>query len=83
MIVVGVDCHKQTHTAVSISSPIGELTGELTTPARPAGHLELLDWARSEDPERVFALEDCRHVSGGLERFLVGHGERACACRRS
>ena len=28
------------------------------------------------DPERLFALEDCRHVSGALERFLVAHGER-------
>jgi len=76
MIVVGVDCHKQSHTAVSVSSPIGELGGELTVPARPAGHRELLDWARAKDPERVFALEDCRHVSGSLERLLIRHGER-------
>jgi transposase len=24
----------------------------------------------------VWALEDCRHVSGSLERFLLVHGER-------
>ena len=76
MIVVGVDCHKQTHTAVSVSSPIGELSGELTVPARPAGHRELLDWVRSQDAQRLFALEDCRHVSGPLERLLVRSGER-------
>jgi transposase len=26
--------------------------------------------------ERVWALEDCRHVSGSLERFLIARGER-------
>jgi transposase len=76
MIVVGVDPHKQTHTAVAVSSPIGELAGELTVRARPAGHEELLSWARGLGQERLFALEDCRHVSGSLERFLIGSGER-------
>jgi len=33
-------------------------------------------WARSLASERVFALEDCRHVSGRLERFLLARGER-------
>jgi transposase len=27
-------------------------------------------------PERVWAIEDCRHVSGGLERFLLFAGEQ-------
>jgi transposase len=27
-------------------------------------------------PERVWALEDCRHVSGSFERFLIARGER-------
>ena len=26
--------------------------------------------------ERVWAIEDCRHVSGSFERFLIGRGER-------
>src|SRR6478752_6287345 len=25
--------------------------------------------------EQVWAIEDCRHVSGALERFLLAHGE--------
>src|SRR4051795_4218285 len=33
-------------------------------------------WARELDGERVWALEDCRHVSGSLERFLIERGER-------
>jgi transposase len=36
----------------------------------------LLQWARGLDGDRVWALEDCRHVSGSLERFLIGRGER-------
>jgi hypothetical protein len=36
----------------------------------------LLRSARGLGPERVWALEDCRHVSGSLERFLIKHGER-------
>jgi hypothetical protein len=35
-----------------------------------------LRWARGLDPERVGELEDCRHVSGAFERFLVARGER-------
>jgi transposase len=76
MIVVGVDPHKQTHTAVAVTSPIGELVDELTVMARKAGHGQLLQWARALSDERLFALEDCRHVSGSLERFLIAHGER-------
>jgi transposase len=36
----------------------------------------LLPWSRELDHERVWAVEDCRHVSGGLERFLRARGER-------
>ena len=76
MIVVGVDPHKKTHTAVAVSSQLGEFRGEVTVRARAQGHAKLVHWARALDPERVFALEDCRHVSGALERFLISRGER-------
>ncbi len=76
MIVIGIDPHKRTHTAVVVNQTTGEHRGELTVDARQGGHEELLRWARELHPERLFALEDCRHVSGALERFLVAHGER-------
>ena len=76
MIVIGADTHKDTHTAVAVDAATGQLTGELTAAARKAGHGEHLDWARSLDDQRTWAIEDCRHVSGGLERFLVAAGER-------
>jgi transposase len=33
-------------------------------------------WARELDDERVWAIEDCRHVSGRLEQALIAAGER-------
>jgi hypothetical protein len=35
-----------------------------------------LAWARRLDDELVWAIEDCRHVFSGLERFLLRSGER-------
>ena len=40
------------------------------------GFAALLIWARELDGERVWALEDCRHVAGSFERFLIARGER-------
>jgi len=50
--------------------------GDKTAAATARGFGLLLIWARGLDCERVWALEDCRHVSGGLERFLIARGER-------
>jgi transposase len=75
MMTIGVDPHMQTHTAVLVG-PAGELEAELTVEARAHGHERLLAWARGRAPGRVWAIEDCRHVSGGLERFLLLAGEQ-------
>ena len=75
MMVLGVDPHKNSHTAVALEAATGEVRGELTVAADGRGHERLLAWARSLGPERRFALEDCRHVSGRLERFLIAAGE--------
>jgi len=64
------------HTAVAVERATGELIGKRTVQARERGHGELVSWARSLASERVWALEDCRHVSGSLERFLLARGER-------
>lgn len=76
MIVIGADPHKSKHTLVAVSAATGELLAELTVVAREAGYRRLIDWARGLGAERVFAIEDCRHVSGSLERFLIARGER-------
>jgi transposase len=76
MIVIGADTHKSTHTCAAVSAANGQLAGELTVPAREPGFRELLAWGRELGGERIWAIEDCRHVSGSLERFLVAAGER-------
>jgi len=76
MIVIGADTHKQTHTVAAVFAGSGQLAGELTAPAREPGFREFLAWGRSLDDERIWAIEDCRHVSGSLERFLIASGER-------
>jgi len=76
MIVIGTDTHKRTHTVEAANSATGELRGGLTAPARTPGFAQLLDWGRELDTERIWAIEDCRHVSGSLERFLLSRGER-------
>jgi transposase len=76
MIVIGADTHKRTHTVAAVFAGSGQLAAELTAQAREPGLRELLAWGRELDPERVWAIEDCRHVSGSFERFLVASGER-------
>jgi transposase len=76
MIVIGSDPHKRSHTFSAVVAGTGELRSSETVPATSAGHGQMLAWARGLDQQRVWAIEDCRHVSGKLERFLLGRGER-------
>jgi len=76
MIVIGVDTHKRSHTLVALDAATGAARGQLTIPATDDGTLEALRFAGELDSERVWALEDCRHVSGRLERGVVASGER-------
>lgn len=76
MIVIGVDAHKQTHTAAALDGQTARAVGEVTGVAREPGHEELIRWGRSLAEERLWALEDCRQVTGALERLLLWRGER-------
>ena len=67
MIMIGVDLHKQSHTAAALDRRTAAPCHELTVAALAEGHERLLRWARSLDEERLWAIEDCRQVSGGLE----------------
>ncbi len=75
MVILGIDAHKRTHTAVAIDEAgrrLGEKTTRMTT---TEASLELLRWAESFGPKRRFAVEDCRHLSRRLEADLLGAGE--------
>ena len=71
MIVVGLDVHKHSLTAVAVDE-LGRVVAEHTGPVEA----QVVVWARSFDSEPLFAVEDCRHVTRGLERTLLGAGER-------
>jgi transposase len=76
MIVLGADTHKRSHTIAAVAAATGELLGEQTVQVGGRAFDALLRWGRGLDDELVWALEDCRHVSGSLERFLIERGER-------
>ena|SRR5215210_2453925 len=76
MIVLGADTHKVSHTLAALDAATGRVVGERTVAAKRASFDDLLVWARGLDEQRIWAIEDCRHVSGALERFLLRRGER-------
>jgi transposase len=71
MIVIGVDVHTHSLTAVAVDE-LGRAFAEHDGPVDE----QVAAWARSLDAERLWAVEDCRHVTRGLERTLVEAGER-------
>lgn len=77
MIVIGADTHKSSYALAAVDADVGVVVGELEVRADEDGHRRALRWARGLAAERVWALEDCRGVSGRLERALVSGGERA------
>jgi transposase len=74
MVTIGVDPHKQTHTGVAVDR-LGVSVAQRQVAARREGFGQLLEWGRKLDSERVWVIEDVRHVSGSLERFLIDRGE--------
>jgi transposase len=76
MIVLGADTHKRSHTIAAINAATGQLLGDKTVAVGARGFAALVIWARGLDGQLVWALEDCRHVAGALERFLIARGER-------
>jgi len=70
-MVIGVDVHKQTVTAVAVDEA-GRMLDERTV---AVGSDELIGWAVALDAERLWALEDCRLLTPWLERQLLERGE--------
>ena len=72
MIVIGVDVHKQSLTAVAVDEA-GRMLDETTVAAAADG--ELLAWAEGLGVKRLWALEDCRQLTRWLEQRLLAAGE--------
>ena len=71
MIVIGLDVHKQSVTAVAVD----EAGRPLAERVIGVGSSELLAWAAPLGDERLWAVEDCRQLTGWLERQLLSAGE--------
>ena len=71
MIVIGLDVHKQSVTAVAID----EAGRELDEKVIDVGSTELPEWASKLGADRRWAVEDCRQLTRWLERQLLGLGE--------
>jgi transposase len=74
--VISADTHKRTHALAAVDEGTGRVLGQREIKADESGHLAAVRWARGLDEERVWAIEDCRHVSRRLEQALLAAGER-------
>jgi transposase len=75
MVIIGIDAHKRSHSVVVVDEQ-GRQLAERTTGTTSSDHLELVAWAARQGDERLWAVEDCRHLSRRLERDLLAAGER-------
>ncbi|MDQ3782348.1 MAG: IS110 family transposase [Actinomycetota bacterium] len=74
-VVIGVDTHKDTHTAVVVAAATGAVLGEVTVPADRGGFTQLVSVADGHGLKRVWAVEGTGSYGAGLCRFLSGRGE--------
>jgi transposase len=74
-VVIGVDTHKDTHTAAVVASATGAPVAEWTVTAKGAGYEELIGRAENVPGLRCWAIEGAGSYGAGLARFLAERGE--------
>jgi transposase len=73
--VIGVDTHRDAHTAAAIDR-VGGIVEGITVPASRSGSQELLGFAQAKAPgQRCWAIEGTGIYGASLTRFLLGKGE--------
>jgi transposase len=75
-LVIGVDTHKDTHTAAVVQAISGAVVAQVTGAATPAGYQQLFQVAGQQPGQRVSAIESTGGYGAGLTRFLHGHAEQ-------
>ena len=68
-VVVGVDTHLNSHTAVALDG-IGRFLDCLTVGSNSSGYRRLLEWALSLGEVVIFAVEGTGSYGAGLARYL-------------
>lgn len=74
LVVLGVDPHKQSHTATALVAGSHQQLATLGVPASLSGYRQLLKWAR-QFPQRRWAIENARGLGCHLTQWLLAHGE--------
>lgn len=74
MMIIGIDAHKRSHTAVTVDGNRRQQAAK-TVGTTTQDHLKLLRWATALGGDRLWAIEDCRHMVRRLERDLIAAGE--------
>jgi transposase len=72
-IVIGVDTHRDSHTAVALG-PLGGWLGSTVIPTTPVGYRDLVRWAETLGAVRCFGIEGTGMWGAGLARHLLGAG---------
>jgi transposase len=74
LVVLGVDPHKQSHTATALAAGSQQQLATLRIPASTTGYAQLLGWAR-QFPQRRWAIENARGLGCHLTQWLLARGE--------
>jgi transposase len=80
-VIVGVDTHKHTHTAVALNA-LGARLGAMTAPVNREGYRRIETWARAFGPVRAFGIEGTGSYGAGLSRTLREAGHRVLEVNR-
>ncbi len=75
-VVIGVDTHKDTHTAAIVEAATGASTEHRTVATNPHGYAELIAMAGQHGSRRAWAIEGAGSYGAGLVRYLAASGER-------
>jgi transposase len=74
-VVIGVDTHRETHTAAVLDARTGGVLARATVSADPDGYTELVALAGQHSGLRAWAMEGTGGYGAGLARHLADAGE--------
>ena len=74
-VVIGVDTHKDTHTAALVDARNGGVLARRTVTADPDGYAALVELADQHTGLRAWAIESTGSYGAGLTRHLADGGE--------
>jgi transposase len=74
-VVIGVDTHKDTHTA-AVLSPTGAVLDQLTVPADPRGYRRLIAFGEAHGAIRAWGIEGTGSFGAGLTAALLARREQ-------